>query len=522
MTLHGPRTVLFGGTVADGSGGAPERLDVLVRDGSIEALVAPEARPAGGYDADLVDCSGRIVAPGFVDIHTHSDLSLLAYPGNESRVGQGITTEVVGNCGMSPAPSGGDESGLAQVIATIDVAPQVSEAWPRVEDWLAALDRSAASTHVAAQIGHGAARFAIAGDSREALTTDQLRALVRTVEEALDAGCVGVSLGLMYPPGENATRPEIAAIAAVVAARDALLSVHLREYRGTALCAAIDEVADPAREAGARLQISHLRSIGDEGGFTDALDHLEDLRQVQDIGADTYPYVHGHTTVTQLLPAEVRSAGLARILDLCRARPDHVAELFAAAGYPPSALTIMKAASAPQLAGTDVSTVPGDPWPWLVALLVASSGQVDVAVASGSWVDVDHALATPWISIASDGTALDRTHRASAAHPRSWGAFPAAYRRMREQGVPVGEAVRRMTTSPAARVGLASGIAERNPADLVVFAEEDFAAGATFAAPASAASGLDHVMVAGRFVFTDQRFTGHRPGRLLERESTGE
>lgn len=515
------RTALTGGLVADGSGADVRPADVLMAGDRIEAVVAAGERPAGGYDAAAVDCAGLIIAPGFVDIHCHSDISLLAYPGNQSRIMQGVTTEVVGNCGMSPAPGNADEKGLAAVIGTINVTPDFPWSWRDVPGWLHAYQQTPLATNVAAQVGHGSARFAVAGTAGRPLTTEELDALERELDAAFDAGVVGVSVGLMYAPGESADDAELSRVARIAGRHGAVLSAHLRDYRPGKEAAAIDELAGPAGRAGARLQISHLRGTGFEDGFGDVLARVEDLRGRCDVAADLYPYVHGHATLLQLLSPALRALGPQAACDACRADPAAVAAMLRAHGYRDEQVIIMKAAATPEVVGCDLRAANGDPYEWLAGLLVANGGLVDVAVESGQWADVDAAFAKPWVSVASDGTALDASHTASAAHPRSWGAFAAGYRRLRRLGKPAGEVVRRMTTAPAARTGLTSGIAPGRRADLVVLDDDRFDSAATFAAPATPAAGLHHVWVNGTAVIEGGRQTAARPGTLITRGSGG-
>lgn len=513
------RTVFTGGLVADGSGADLQPADVIVSGEVIEAVVPHEQRPESGYDAEVVNCIDRIIAPGFVDIHCHSDLSLIAYPGNESRVGQGITTEVVGNCGMSPAPSGGDRAGLKRVISTIDVVPDLDWMWTDVQGWRESLESTPTATNVAMQLGHGAARFAIAGEAGRSLADDELDSMIRELHTAMDSGCVGVSLGLMYAPGEGASSAELTRIAQTVAKHDGVLSVHLRDYRASSLISAINEVALPARKAGARLQISHLRSIGYGTAFQDVLEYIEDLRREQDIAADSYPYVHGHTTLLQLLPSEIRGQGPSAVLAMAKANPSDVARMFRETNYTTDSIIIMKATARPDAVGLSLSDIDADPWGWLTALLVDCGGNVDVAVESGVWSDVDLAMRTPWISIASDGSALGFEHRASVAHPRSWGAFPTAYRRMRDAGVWIGEAVRRMTEGPGERAGITARIEAGHRADISVIDDARFDSAATFASPATWAVGLDHVMTNGTLVLRDTAGTTARPGTVLTKSN---
>lgn len=511
-------TVLHGGLVADGLGGDPFLGDVLITGERIAAVVPAGQRPVDGYDAETVDCSGRVIAPGFVDVHTHSDLSLLSYPDNASRITQGITTEVVGNCGMSPAPGNGDPVGLAKIISTIDVTPDLVWTWSDVAGWLQTLEDSSTATNVAALVGHGSVRFAASGTSVTALNPNQLTTLEHELQVAFAAGVIGVSLGLMYAPGESAHHEELQAVARIVTAHNGLLSVHLRDYRTEQLISSINELADIIESDGPRLQLSHLRGIGNGSGFPEALAHVAKLRESMDIAADAYPYVHGHTTLIQLLPPQVRATGPQRVLQACINSPLTIAELFEAANYQPHQLIIMKAPRTPEAVGKDLTNADGNPWRWLVELLVANNGNVDVAAESGLWRDVDLALEMPWISIASDGTALDACHRTSAAHPRSWGAFSRGYRHLRDHGIGIGAVVQRLSTAPANRAGLRSGIERDSQADLVVFDDVRFDSAATFEQPAQPSVGLDHVYVNGTAVLRSGRPTGARPGRLVRKD----
>lgn len=521
MSSPSTRTALVGGLVADGSSAEPRLADVLMADGRIEAIIAGAARPSVSYDATIIDCAGRVVAPGFVDIHCHSDISLLAYPANESRVTQGVTTEVVGNCGMSPAPGNSDQRGLSGIISTIDVTPAYRWSWPDLRGWLHTLDNASTATNVAAQVGHGSARFAVAGTAGRPLAAEELEALEREMESAFDAGVVGVSVGLMYAPGESANAAELERIARVVSRHDGILSAHMRDYRPSQERAAIDELAAPARRAGARLQISHLRGVGGEDGFTGVLDHLTALRHDHDIAADLYPYVHGHTTALQLLPSRLRALGPAAALEACRTEPDAVAEMLRAHRYTEEQIIVMKASKTPEFVGTDLTAAPGDPHDWLVELLLANDCLIDIAVESGRWEDVDAAFTEPWVSVASDGTALDASHTVSVPHPRSWGAFSASYRRLRDRGLPIGEVVRRMSVAPAVRAGLRSGIVPGLRADVVVLDDERFESTASFQHPASPSSGLDYVFVNGVAVFQEGKLTAARPGTLIRKREDG-
>jgi len=502
------RTAIINGLIVDGFGRAPFYGDVLVFGDRIEAVIPRGGSPVSGYDAKVVDVSGLVVSPGFVDVHCHSDLTRFAYPGSESRITQGITTEVVGNCGMSAAPVGDDNAAFAALIATIDVTPGSPRHWSTVPEWLEALDRAASATNVAALVGHGSARHAALGKAQA--EEPDIGAIADEVRHALEAGCVGASLGLMYAPGESASPQELAAVGEEVARAGGLLAAHMRSYLAADLGRSVGELV--AAGSGARLQVSHLRATSAGGQFADTIAQIDDLRQSVDIAADCYPYVAGHATLLQLLPSSVRAAGPDGAMAF-RRKPSILAAMLEDAGWRPEQVIVMKASHTPEAVGNSPQAH-ADPWGWLAQLLIDNDGLVDVAVESGHWADVDLALQQGWVSIGSDGTALSEMHQSSAPHPRSWGAFPAAFKRMRSSGVSLPSAVRRMSVDSAERVRIPSGLLAGNPADITVFAELELDGQASFSAPSRRAVGVSHVFVNGEAVVVDGGTTDARPGRL--------
>jgi N-acyl-D-aspartate/D-glutamate deacylase len=504
-----PALVLTGGLVVDGTGAPTVAADVRIEGGIITAIGAGLTR-----GADTIDCRGRVVAPGFIDIHCHSDLTALEHPANTSRVGQGVTTEVVGNCGMTPAPAGGDPAGLRTVIGTIDPTAHEPWEWDTLAEWTAVLEAAPRATDLGTLLGHGSARYAVARDSDQPLDAAGIDRLVGLVDEALDLGYAGVSLGLMYAPGENAADDELEAVAHAVARRGAVLSAHLRSYHPDGLLPSVQAFAELAARTGCRAQISHLRMVGFGTDFAAVVDYLDGMRAHTDIAADAYPYTAGHTNLIQLLPPELRSRGARRITAVLREDPAAGALALEAGGSLLEDITLMKVPSRPQLAGRRGDTLDGG-WDLLVELLIENDCLVDVAVEGSFDADLDLTYSVPWISVASDGMGLDRSHTASVPHPRSFGAFPRAYRRMRALGRPIEEAVYRMTGQPGSRVAVPSILAPGARADVVVFDDATFADTATFADPWSTAVGLDRVIVGGETVFASGVETGARPGRFI-------
>jgi N-acyl-D-amino-acid deacylase len=513
--------LLKGGTILSGEPDAsPYVGDVLAVDGRI--AVAPADPGQLPPDTVVVDCAGRAVAPGFIDIHTHSDLTRFAYPDAESRVRQGITTEVVGNCGMSPAPVGpAGADGLRATIGPVDLLPELELRWSSFPEYLDRLDAAPSTVNTATLVGHGSLRHAVLGDATRAGERAERDAMRGHLDEALDAGAWGLTFGLMYAPGENADHEELRGLAVRAAERDGLIAAHLREYHGPALVGAMDEFLALAGEG--RAQVSHLRAVGpgSEGVPARALERLHAERAAgRDVGADAYPYIAGHTTALQLLPNDVRRAGLQEVLAHIPTRRRELAAALEAGGIGPDAITIAKTGAEPTPAcGRTLAELAGDTG-WgelLLDLLVEHGGAVDVIVVGSDPDDTERVLADPLVVVGSDGATLSCRHTATKAHPRSFGTFPRALRTLLDRGLTLPGAIAKLTSGPADRLGLTDRgrIAPGQAADLVVLDVDRLADRATYAEPMRAPAGIDAVFVAGEPVLRDGRITDARPGRLL-------
>ena len=514
-------TVLTGALVVDGTGAPGRRADVTIADDRITAIDAPgTATGTTRHDLD-----GLVLAPGFVDLHAHSDLTRFASPTGDTRVLQGITTEVIGNCGLSPAPTSGE--GFRDAIATIDVVPSVPLSWESPAEYLDALDGLAAAWNIAPLLGHGSVRRRVMGDAARAAAPADRAAMSRVVADALDAGYWGLSYGLMYAPGELSDPTELGALAATVAAADALVAVHLRAYDADGLVDAVDEILTVATTARARLQISHLRSIVDsEGAALDAA--LSRIRASDaDVAADAYPYLAGHTTALQLIPSELRARGTAQILAEVRGNRKALAdELRRTVHFSPDAITIVRAGEGqtPELGCTleqlQAADRLGRDWALiLLDLIDAHDAAVDAIIVGTRPSDAARVLAEPYVSVASDGVALALDHTLNRAHPRSIGTFPHAMRDLLDAGFALEAVVHKMTAQPADRLGLTSRgrIRVGAPADLVALDPTTVRDRADYAHPLVAPAGIERVWVAGQCVAESGRVTGRLPGVLLRR-----
>ena len=526
--------VLANGTLVDGLGSPRRRTDVGVSGGRVAAL----GDLSGADTARRIDVAGRIVAPGFVDIHAHSDFTILSDPRAQSAVRQGITTQVNGNCGMSPVPAPrarADEIRLA--VKIVDPDPAVRGGWSTYAGYAAALQAVRPAIHQAPMIGHVALKVAAGGNRPGPATPDERDAMIRMLEEAFEAGAVGVSTGLMYPPALSADVAELEALGRTAARYDRLFACHMRNYNDR-MVEAVEEVLAVARATGCRLQVSHLAVAGRRnwGKVPQALELIDRARaDGLDIATDIYPYVAGSANLSQLLPEWAQDGGtpeiVARLGDDAVRRAivedwrtslffgwDEVEIVLADPGM--EDLVGLSVAQIAEQRGTDPSLTMLD--------LVRDTENRAVMVAYGrSEDDLRAVLSHSATSIGSDSLAMDPTGPSGIGrpHPRNFGCYPRFLGRyVRDGGIATLERAIEMSTSAAAdRVRLRDRgrLVEGAAADIVVFDEAAILDRATFADPKQFPIGIDLVMVNGLVVVEgDRQHDDVRPGLVLSVAST--
>ncbi|WP_103501589.1 MULTISPECIES: amidohydrolase family protein [unclassified Streptomyces] len=524
--------VLRGGTIIDGTGSPAGTGDVAVTGGRISA-VGPELTTRGRRELEI---TGAVVCPGFIDLHSHADFTVMGAPGAPTQLLQGVTTLVTGNCGFSPfpvVPEHADE--LRALCGFLD--DNLSWEWTTAAGYADAVGRLPLGVNLALQTGHGALRVAAMGTGDRPPTPRELERMRQLLAATADDGAVGFSSGLIYPPGMYADTTELTALAEVAAAHGLLHSTHMRS-EGAGLADAVDEALTVARDSGVRLQISHLKAAGvaNWGTVGDALERIEAARaDGLDVAADQYPYSASSTTLTTLLPDWALDGGVAALLDRL-ADPERyrsmAAEMTAAleAGtFRPERVTL---AGLPDdddprhghLIGRTVADAAAElgtpPAETVLDLLAAHGGQIASIHHSMSEDDVRHVMRHPAVAVASDGWILRRSGP-GRPHPRSFGTFARVlghYSRDEDVlGLP--EAVRKMTGLPASRLGWTDrGVLRPGAAaDLVVFDPGTVVDRSTFAEPWRTAQGVAHTLVAGRFAVEDGEATGAGAGRVLGR-----
>jgi N-acyl-D-amino-acid deacylase len=523
---------LEGGLVIDGTGTAGGRADVGIRDDTVVAIGDLGRQHAGSR----LNVSGKVVAPGFIDMHSHSDWRLWGNRRAESKIRQGVTTEVVGNCGFSPAPVStaylDDLRGFALYL------PRAMDfAWRSMGEYLRAFDREGTAVNVVQLVGHGTLRIATMGFARRAPATSELERMRSLVRAAMDEGAWGLSTGLIYAPGSYAQTAELVTLARALRHQRGFYASHIRG-EGATLLDAVGEAIRIGRDADVPVQISHLKAAGrpNWGGVGDALARIDAANaDGLDVMADVYPYTASSTTLRTLLPDWALEGGIDAMLKRlgdaeARARirahvesPDSGQSLVTRVGW--DNVMVASCSKRPDAEGrrmTEIAAARGlDPLDAAMEVIVDEGGKGHMILFQLDERDVRRALVHPRVMIGSDGYALAPTGEMSGGtpHPRSYGTFPrvlGAYTRdERLLGLP--QAVHKMTGLPASRLGLRDrGVLKVGArADVVVFDARRVADVATYERPHRYPEGIEHVIVNGRLVIKGGQHTGSLPGRVL-------
>ncbi len=469
--------IIRNATLIDGTGGPAQPGDLSVYGDRIV-----EVGRVSGTAAHEIDAEGLVLAPGFIDAHTHDDNALLVAPDMIPKISQGVTTVIVGNCGISLAPLVTREP-LAP-LSLIDSGG--SFRFPRMRAYLDAVDEQKPALNCAALVGHMALRLRTMDRLDRAATADEVAAMARLVEESLNDGAIGLSTGLFYPPSQAATTEEVIGVAAPLADLGGIYVTHMRDEADGVL-ASLEETFRIGRETGAPVVVSHHKVVGkhNAGRSLETLAALHRAAGTQMVGLDAYPYAASSTMLRRdMVP-------LSRVVRIAwsKSHPDLAGlELTEAAAR--LGLSVDAAIDALQPAGAIYFSMDED--------------------------DVRRILAFPGTMIGSDGLPHD-VH----PHPRLWGTFPRVLGRyVRDEGLfPLTDAVHRMTGLTAGRFGLRDRgtLAPGRYADLVLFDPATVIDRATFDDPATPADGIRLVVCNGRAVWRDGAPTGARPGRVIRR-----
>jgi N-acyl-D-amino-acid deacylase len=527
--------LIRGGTVVDGTGGAGRRADVAIKGDRIADIGTLE----GATATRMIDATGRIVAPGFIDTHSHSDFTLLANPEFQSTIRQGVTTEIVGNCGLGVAPVTSASRG--RVAARLhEYAWDGGAPWSSVAEHLAAVEGLGLSANTAWFVGHNALRDAagvVGSDVGDAALADMRRWL----DEAMDAGALGMSTGLEFEPGRLAGRDELSALVDVVGRRGGIYASHIRN-RDERLQAAVDECLGLVRHGRAGGQVSHL-NVRDNtgaapGAWQAAVDAVERARAAGlDVLADATPMTSGDGVAAAILPPWLMAHGPAAAADALadrevrrRVRGDcdrywrfiHRGEW--------DRVRLLSSAEFPDLCGLTFPEIAArrrtDEWDAFFDILAAAGQDLEAVSMVGQLFTEEMSAATvahPLFLLGADTmtTTVDGPLSRQTRHPLHFaGHVHFLTHHVRERAtLTLERAVRKMTSLVADRFGLAGrGRLEAGAfADVVVFDFDRLADVSTVSRPLAYATGVEHVLVNGTAVIADGEHTGTRPGRIHRR-----
>lgn len=525
-----PSVVVRGGTVFDGLGSSGVRADVLVAGGRVREIGRIDVPVA----ARVIDVDGCFVAPGFIDPHAHSDVAPMLEKGHPFKLGQGVTTEINGNCGMSVAPATPRSVPLLLERSSAELLRGIDLHESSFAEFLERVERARPVTHVAYLVGHGTLRLAANGPDA-ALSPGSMARMRTLAADAFEAGAIGFSTGLIYAPGSYADRDELVELAHVAARYNALYATHMRD-EGAAVIASIEEAAAIAEAGGVRLQISHCKLAG-SSNHGRAKELLGAIRRVAergvDVRGDQYPYTAGSTGITALLPTRALDGGQEHLLGILQDPEQRLALRLEAergavgaglwSACEPAGVFITGHADDAVVGRTlveIVSVTDEDPFDAACRLILRDPGS-SIAIEVMSEDDVREIMADPLVGVGSDNSLPPTAGSSGLPHPRTFGTFPRLLGRyVREEGVlDWPEAIRKSTSLIARHFGLTDRgtLTPGSVADIVVFDPESVGHPGDFTRPDLPVSGIEHVLLEGVPVLTDSDYSGARRGRVLRR-----
>ncbi len=524
--------ILSGGVVVDGTGSPAFPGDVRISGDRI-AWVGEGSRDG----AETVDVSGHVVCPGFVDFHAHTDMTALANPTVESKLAQGVTLEVNGNCGFSDAPVLDAEARERAAKAFRRLGADLT--WSHLGEMLDVLEQTGVAVNFCTLVGHANIRREVVGAEDRPASQEEQERMRELVARAMDEGAIGLSSGLIYPPSSYGSTDELAALSEAAARRGGFYATHMRS-ESDSLLESVREAIEVGERSGAPVQISHLKACGasNHGKAVEALELIGRARERGvDVTADQYPYTATCTGLDTIIPAWAHSGGAGalreRLADpAVRARiRDEITRSLESGYWRDSggleSIVISSVAEernhwAEGLTAAQVAArIGGDPVDALLGFLADDDLGVGMVHFCLSETDVEAVMRTPWTLFGSDATARACSGPMSRGkpHPRAFGTFPRILSHyVREKRViPLEQAVCKMTSLAAQRLGIRDRgrIAPGMMADIVVFHPDNVKDTATFTEPHRLPEGILHVLVNGRFALRDGKITGETPGRVL-------
>jgi N-acyl-D-amino-acid deacylase len=523
--------IIRNGRVYDGTGAPWLRADLGVKDGKIATVGVIECCDA----KRVIDATGLAVSPGFIDTHTHSDLSFLVDPCADSKIKQGVTLEVSGNCGGSDAPV--TEKSRAQTEKGLkEVGLELT--WTSFGQYLERVEARGTSVNWMCLVGHGTIRNGVMGYDKRPPTPEELEKMKALVAQAMDEGAIGMSTGLLYAPGSFADTAEVIELAKVAAAKNGYYFSHIRSS-DDGLIESVAEAIEIGEKGGLPAHLAHHKATGRRnwGKVGQTFEMMEKARQRGvDITADQYPYTASSSSLASTLRTWVheggRNATLARLKDpdtRARIKKEFTEDIEMLAGWKGYFIARVGSEKNKKHEGRNLADIAAelgkDPCDAAIDLMIEENLDVGRVRFGMCEEDVQTVMKSPLVMVGSDGSSLkDRGPlRSGVPHPRSFGTFPRVLGKyVREEKVlTLQEALRKMTSLPAWRLGLSDrGILRPGMcADITIFNPDTVKDGAGFGDPFKYPVGIPYVLVNGQIIVDMGEHTGVVAGKVLRRRA---
>ncbi|UCG28224.1 MAG: D-aminoacylase [Bacteroidales bacterium] len=524
--------IIAGGIVFDGLGNPGKEADIAIKEDRI-VLIGENLNRDNA--AKIIEADGMAVSPGFIDVHTHTDVGLITNPLAESHIRQGITTEISGNCGSTPFPVAEEISG--EMKKRLKEEFDVDLNWTDINGFFQRLDEQGIALNYVTFLGQGDLRGKVVGFDDQPATAEQIVQMKIILEENMKAGAWGISTGLEYAPGSYATTEEVIELCRLVAANNGIYATHMRD-EGDMLIEAIDETLRIARETGVSTQVSHFK-IGYPRNWHKVDAALEKVEKARDEGiqimADRYPYIAGSTGLSLYFPLWARQGTtkdfIARLKDptLEEKFRSHYREQEQKLGsWEKVRICSISTDKNKHLEGKNIIEAAGeadkDPYDFMRDLLIEEENQVGMITFMMKEENLQRILAHPLVTVGSDGSAVAPygvLHKGKP-HPRFYGTFPRILGKyVREEKImTLPQALQKMTSMPADKFGFRGRgrISEGYFADLVIFDPDRIIDRATWEDPHRYPDGIGYVIVNGEVVVQEGETTGKLPGRILKKE----
>lgn len=519
------------GFIVDGTRGKTYNASLYVSGGKVAEISQTDMGAK-----TIIDASGLAVSPGFIDIHSHSDASFMTVPTLEGKLLGGVTFELTGQCGISLMPMNDKNRSatLQNVARSFDL--DVKEGELNAQDfasYASSIERKKISINQGGLVGHGTLRSYVAGWEMRALSYEEMKSMCNVLDQMLVQGALGLSLGLIYPPGSFCDRAEIAELARVVAKHGKILAVHIRnENKG--VFDALDEMISIAKETGVKLQISHLKLMGTAqwGRAEELLANIDSAsEQGVRIHADQYPYCASSSVLTSCLPKWAMGGGYMKLVERLK-DGEQFEKIFADnlpemrnRGTPEKIIVSFTGGAFPEIEGKSlVEMAEFMKCPLFEAMrraLIQCNGIINCIYHSVDEKDLLQIMSRIDIATCSDGLAYDISKMPGKPHPRNMSSFVRFLRMVRENNLmPIEDAVYKITALPALLLGLGDeiGILETGyAADITIFNPDTVADAATYEEPWLKPVGIEYVFVNGELVLEKGRVTDARPGKFYRR-----